>query len=247
MSGAPELAIAFDVATLEAALALDEKLGAGPELAKIGLELFTAAGPEAIAALRARGRRVFLDLKLHDIPNTVRGAAAAAARLGAAFITVHGTGGAAMVAAAVEGAREGSATAKRGEPTQVVAVTLLTSLDPAAMPPGFAKPFDLHAAAAALVAEAERSGARGVVCSAADLAGVRSKLGRDFFAVTPGIRPAGGEAHDQKRVATIESAVRDGASLLVLGRAITGASDPGAALAAARAERDRALASRARA
>jgi len=235
MKDAPEFAIAFDVPTLEAALALDAKLGAGAELAKVGLELFAAAGPEAVRALKGRGRRVFLDLKLHDIPNTVKGAAGSAARLGADLLTVHATGGAAMVAAAVEGIREA------GGRTRVVAVTLLTSLDPAAMPPGFVKPFDLHAVAAALTDEAERAGALGVVCSPADLSGVRAKLGREFYAVTPGIRPAGADAHDQKRVATVESAVRDGASLLVLGRAITGAADPAAALAAARAERDRAL------
>jgi orotidine-5'-phosphate decarboxylase len=235
MKDAPEFAIAFDVPTLEAALALDSKLGAGAELAKVGLELFAAAGPEAVRALKGRGRRVFLDLKLHDIPNTVKGAAGSAARLGADLLTVHATGGAAMVAAAVEGIREA------GGKTRVVAVTLLTSLDPAAMPPGFVKPFDLHAVAAALTDEAERAGALGVVCSPADLSGVRAKLGREFYAVTPGIRPAGADAHDQKRVATVASAVRDGASLLVLGRAITGAADPAAALAAARAERDRAL------
>ncbi len=239
MNLTPELAIAFDVPTLEAALALDSALGEGPEHAKVGLELFAAAGPEAVRALKARGRRVFLDLKLHDIPNTVQGAAAAAAVLGADLLTVHATGGAEMVAAAVAGIREAGGT------TRVVAVTLLTSLDPAAMPPGFAKPFDLHAAAAALTELAERAGALGVVCSAADLAGVRARLGRDFYAVTPGIRPAGGATHDQKRVATVESAVRDGASLLVLGRAVTAAPDPAAALAAARAARDRTLAARA--
>jgi orotidine-5'-phosphate decarboxylase len=235
----PEFAIAFDVPTLEAALALDTRLGPGPELAKVGLELFTSAGPEAVKALKARGRRVFLDLKLHDIPHTVMGAAAAAARLGADLLTVHATGGAAMVAAAVQGIRDA------GGATRVVAVTLLTSLDPAAMPPGFSRPFELHSVAAELTAVAERAGALGVVCSPADLSGIRERLGREFYAVTPGIRPAGADAHDQKRVATVESAVRDGASLLVLGRAITAASDPAGALAAARAERDRALVARA--
>ena len=239
MSHAPEFAIAFDVPTLEAALALDAALGEGPEYAKLGLELFTAAGPEALRALKARGRRVFLDLKLHDIPNTVKGAAGSAARLGADLLTVHATGGGAMVAAAVDGIREAGGT------TRVVAVTVLTSLDPAAMPPGFVKPFDLHSVAAALTDESVRAGALGVVCSAADLAGIRAHLGRDFYAVTPGIRPAGADAHDQKRIATVESATRDGSSLLVLGRAITGASDPRAALLAARAERDRVLAARA--
>ena len=238
MTRTPEFAIAFDVASLAEALALDARLGPGPELAKVGLELFAAAGPEAVRALKERGRRVFLDLKLHDIPNTVHGAAASAARLGADLLTVHASGGGAMIAAAVDGIRAA------GGSTRVVAVTVLTSLDPAAMPPGFAQPFDLHAVAAALTAEAERAGALGVVCSAADLAGVRARLGRAFFAVTPGIRPAGADANDQKRVATVESAVRDGASLLVLGRAITAAADPAAALVAARTERDRALAAR---
>jgi orotidine-5'-phosphate decarboxylase len=234
----PEFAIAFDVPTLDAALALDTRLGEGPEYAKLGLELFVAAGPEALKALKARGRRVFLDLKLHDIPNTVKGAAALAARIGADLLTVHATGGAAMVAAAVEGIREA------GGSTQVVAVTLLTSLDPSDMPPGFSKPFDLHDVAARLTDQAIRAGALGVVCSAADVAGLRARLGRDFFSVTPGIRPAGSDTHDQKRVATVESAVRDGASLLVLGRAITAATDPRAALVAARAERDKVLAAR---
>ena len=193
-----ELAIAFDVATLEEALALDRRLGAGPELAKIGLQLFAAEGPAAVRALAGRGRRVFLDLKLHDIPNTVRGAAAAAGALGAELLTVHATGGEAMLRAAVEGATSA------GKGTRVVAVTLLTSLDARAMPPGFARPFDLDATVAGLLETAERAGVLGVVCSAADLEGLRRRrAGRPFYAVTPGIRPAGGEAHDQSRVATI--------------------------------------------
>ena len=239
MSHSPEFAIAFDVPTLDAALALDAQLGEGPEYAKLGLELFVSAGPEALRALQARGRRVFLDLKLHDIPNTVKGAAASASRIGADLLTVHASGGAAMVAAAVDGIREA------GGRTRVVAVTVLTSLDPADMPPGFTRPFDLFDVAARLTEQSLQAGAHGVVCSAADVAGLRARLGRDFYSVTPGIRPAGGATQDQKRVATIESAVRDGASLLVLGRAITAAADPHAALVAARAERDRVLAARA--
>jgi len=231
------MAIAFDVESLDQALALDERLGPGPELAKVGLQLYTAAGPEAVRALKARGRGVFLDLKLHDIPNTVRGAAAEAARLGADLLTVHATGGEAMIAAAVEGARAGA--------TEVVAVTLLTSLDAARMPPGYARPFDLPRVAAELLATAERAGARGIVCSAADLAGIRAHHPAPFFAVTPGIRPRGSATHDQSRVATIEEAVRLGAGLLVIGRAVTAAADPRAALEAARAERDEAAAARA--
>jgi orotidine-5'-phosphate decarboxylase len=230
------LAVAFDVGTLEQALALDRCLGPGPELAKVGLQLFAAAGPDAVRALQDRGRRVFLDLKLHDIPSTVRGAAAAAAALGVELLTVHAAGGEEMVRAAVDGA----ASAGRG--TRIVAVTLLTSLDPLAMPPGFARPLDLEATLAGMLELVERAGAQGIVCSAADLPGLRRRrAGRPFFAVTPGIRPAGGDAQDQKRVATIGEAVRLGAGLIVLGRAITATADPRAALEAARGERDEAL------
>jgi orotidine-5'-phosphate decarboxylase len=224
------IAVAFDVETLDQALALDHALGPGPEYAKVGLQLFTTAGPEAVRALKKRGRRVFLDLKLHDIPNTVRGAASAAARLGADLLTVHAFGGEAMVAAAVQGVRDANGA------TEVVAVTLLTSLDPAKLPPGLERPFDLHRTAAALLRMSERAGARGIVCSAADLAGIREHHPEPFFAVTPGIRPAGGATQDQQRVATVTEAVRLGAGLLVLGRAVTSATDPSAALEAARNE-----------
>jgi orotidine-5'-phosphate decarboxylase len=234
----PDFAIAFDVPNLNAALALNEKLGEGDEFAKLGLELFVSEGPAVVREFKARGRRVFLDLKLHDIPNTVRGAAASAATLGADLLTVHATGGAEMVAAAVSGIREA------GGATRVVAVTVLTSHDPEDMPAGFAKPFDLPGTALALTREALSGGASGIVCAAPDLRALRSALGPDFYAVTPGIRMSGGEAHDQKRIATVEGAVRDGASLLVLGRAVTAAADPRAALEAARAERERAMAVR---
>lgn len=233
-----ELAIAFDVSTLDAALELDRRLGAGPEVAKLGLQLFTAEGPRVVEALRARGRRVFLDLKLHDIPNTVKGAAESASRLGVELLTVHAMGGEPMVRAAVEGC------AAAGAGTRVVAVTVLTSLDPAALPPGFDRDEPLEAIAAGLLRMSERAGAAGIVCSAADLPGIRARIGRPFYAVTPGIRMAGGAAQDQARVATVGEAVARGASLLVLGRAVTAAEDPARALVAARAERDAALAAR---
>ncbi|NOT33536.1 MAG: orotidine-5'-phosphate decarboxylase [Candidatus Eisenbacteria bacterium] len=232
-----EIAIAFDVPSIAAALALDERLGPGPEYAKVGLELFVAEGPAAIRAIKERGRRVFLDLKLHDIPNTVRGAAASAARHGADLLTVHAPGGAAMVSAAVEGIESA------GGSTKVVAVTLLTSLDTDSLPPGFEKPFFKDLVIERLLRLSLTAGAHGIVCAAPDLEAVRACYREPFFAVTPGIRPAGGAAQDQARVATITEAVRLGSSLLVLGRAVTGAADPRAALEAARAERDAAVGS----
>jgi orotidine-5'-phosphate decarboxylase len=235
-----EIAIAYDVPTLDQALALDQRLGSGPEYAKVGLELFAAEGPAAVRALKERGRRVFLDLKLHDIPNTVRGAARAAGRLGADLLTVHATGGREMIAAAVAGAAEGGP--QGGQATRVVAVTILTSLDAYTMPPGFQVPFHLGLVAPQLLDMAESAGAAGIVCAASDLPGIRQMHPARFFAVTPGIRPAGGASNDQRRVTTVADAVRLGSSMLVLGRAITAAPDPAAALAAARAERDAASA-----
>jgi orotidine-5'-phosphate decarboxylase len=227
-----EIAIAFDVPTIAAALELDAALGTGPEYAKIGLELFTAEGPAAVRALRERGRRVFLDLKLHDIPNTVRGAASEAAKLGADLLTVHAAGGREMVAAAVEGTR------RAGGETRVVAVTVLTSLNAYSMPPGFQRPFFAGMVEGELLGMVMAAGAAGIVCPAADLPWIRSTYQAPFLAVTPGIRMAGADAHDQKRVTTIRDAVTAGAGLLVIGRAVTAAPDPRAALEAARAERD---------
>ena len=230
-----EIAVAFDVDSIERALALDAKLGPGPEIAKVGLQLFSAAGPDAVRALRDRGRRVFLDLKLHDIPNTVAGAAGAAAALGAELLTVHAMGGYEMINAAVEGVK------RAGGETRILAVTLLTSLDAYNLPPGFVSPFHVVVVVPQLLALATRAGAHGIVCSVSDLAIMRLFHKQPFYAVTPGIRPAGGATHDQQRVATVTEAVAAGSSLIVLGRAVTAAPDPAAALAAARAERDAAL------
>jgi len=231
-----ELIVALDVAGAAEVMALIDRLPPEVTWYKIGLELFCAEGPSVVQAVRARGKNVFLDLKLHDIPNTVSGAAAEAARLGADLITVHAAGGEAMIRAAVEG------IATAGGITRVVAVTLLTSLDPAAMPPGFPRPLVLADVQAEMLALTERAGALGIVCSAADLPALCQRHPAPFYSVTPGIRAAGSAAQDQKRVATIADAVAAGASLLVLGRAITAAADPRAALHLARAERDRAAA-----
>jgi orotidine-5'-phosphate decarboxylase len=232
----PEIAIAFDVDSLEAALALDDRLGPGEEWAKVGLELFTAAGPEAVSALRERGRRVFLDLKLHDIPNTVERAARQASALGAGLITVHALGGPDMVRAAVRGASEGASPGPR-----VVAVTILTSLDQYNLPPGLSQPFFADLVAADMTRMALSAGAAGVVCPAVGLAYMRKTVGRTFLAVTPGIRGVGEAAGDQKRTASVVEATAAGADVLVIGRPVTRARDPRVALEVFRAERDGAI------
>jgi orotidine-5'-phosphate decarboxylase len=200
----------------------------------VGLELFAAVGPDVVRALKDRGRRVFLDLKLHDIPNTVKGAAASAARLGVDLLTVHAMGGHKMVAAAVEG------VAEAGGHARVIGVTVLTSLDAFSLPPGFAQPFHSMIVIGQLADLVEAAGAHGIVCAASDLPPVRMFRRRPIYAVTPGIRPSGGAAHDQARVTTIGQAVAMGSSLLVLGRAVTASADPRGALEAARLERDQA-------
>jgi len=188
---------------------------------KIGLEAFIAFGPRLVEEVAATGPLVFLDLKLHDIPATVRGAAANCAACGAQMLTVHAGGGRAMLEAAAEGAREGS----RGAPPKVVAVTILTSLDrPAFGELGFEnRPEDLVTKWARLARE---SGLDGVVASPREAARVRRECGRDFLIVTPGIRPADSRVDDQRRVLTPAEAIRSGADILVVGRPITRAQDP---------------------
>jgi orotidine-5'-phosphate decarboxylase len=205
---------------------------------KVGLWLFTGRGPDAVRELRKTGVQVFLDLKLHDIPNTVEAAAREAAALDAGILTVHAAGGEAMLRAAAKGAAEGSRS-RGGPATRVVAVTVLTSLDDAALR---AVGFQSNAAdsVSRLTALARSAGVAGVVCSPAEAADVRASW-PDAFIVTPGIRPEGFEKGDQARVATPASAIRAGASLLVVGRPILEATDPidaarrlGAEIAAAR-------------
>ena len=218
-----EIAIAYDVRTLEEALALDQRLGAGPEIAKVGLELFTAAGPEAVRALRDRGRRVFLDLKLHDIPNTVRGAAAAAARLGAELLTVHAMGGGEMLRAAVEGVGEGGGTG-------VIAVTVLTSMNQAGLKE-VGVVIDVMDQVLRLAELTKEAGLDGVVASPRETAAIRKRCGDGFQIVTPGIRAANAPKDDQQRTMSPAEALAAGASYLVVGRPIIAAPDP---LAAAR-------------
>lgn len=220
---AARLAVAIDVPDLDDALALVRRLGGAVDVVKVGLELFSAAGPAAVTAMVALGVDVFCDVKLHDIPNTVAGAARVLGGLGARYVTLHTSGGEAMVRAGVEGLRAGADRAGLGAPT-ALGVTVLTSDVDA--------PRELLLARAGLAAAA---GCGGIVCAGTDLPTLRGAAA-GLVRVVPGIRPAGAEVGDQARVTTPEQAVRDGAGILVVGRPITQAADPGAAAAAIRAE-----------
>jgi orotidine-5'-phosphate decarboxylase len=193
---------------------------------KVGLELFVAEGPPVVAAAASLGRPVFLDLKLHDIPNTVEGAARSAARAGAALLTVHASGGAEMIRAAVRGA---------GPAVRILAVTVLTSMDEATLGAvGLAGPSE--AAVVRLARLAVEAGAGGIVCSPLEVAAVRAAVGPAPLLVIPGVRPAGAALGDQSRVATPAAAVRAGADVLVIGRPLREGGDPAAAAARIAAE-----------
>jgi orotidine-5'-phosphate decarboxylase len=231
---AERIILALDRGDADAALAL---AAAVPELrwVKVGLELFTAAGPAVVRELRRRGLRVFLDLKFHDIPATMAGACRSAARLGAELITVHGCAGSDALAAAQAAAVEGAAAEGLPPPT-LLAVTVLTSWDPDRFRRELAIEAPLEAYAGQLAALAAAAGLGGAVCSPLEVARLRAAHPRPFALVTPGIRPAGSATADQRRVMTPAEAVEAGASQLVIGRPISGAADPAAAFAACCAE-----------
>ncbi|HSA55853.1 MAG TPA: orotidine-5'-phosphate decarboxylase [Gemmatimonadaceae bacterium] len=220
--------VALDVPALAPALDLVRRLGDSCDFYKIGSELFTAVGPEAVRAIVSGGNRVFLDLKFHDIPNTVRSAARAAASAGASLLTVHAVGGADMLRAAVEGA---------GASCGVLAVTVLTSMDAALLGASWGRTapavVDEVVRLAGITAEA---GAHGVVCAGAEAGPVKEAYGDRLAILVPGIRFAEDDAHDQRRVVTPAAAAAAGATYLVLGRAVTAAPDPAAAMRRARTE-----------
>jgi orotidine-5'-phosphate decarboxylase len=231
-----ELIVALDVSTPAEAEALVTRLGDAVSFYKIGLELFTAGGPDVVRAVTAQGKRVFLDLKLHDIPRTVERAVTAGAALGVSLMTIHASGGRAMIRAAAEAARSCGVSAPR-----ILAVTALTSLDQNDLADlGIIRPLREHVTAMGLLAVRE-AGADGIVCSPQEVAAMRAALGPAALLVTPGVRPAGAAVGDQKRVATPAAAVRDGSTHLVVGRPIVEAPDPRAAALAIQAEMRQAL------
>lgn len=218
-----DLALALDVPSCDELQALLNRLPDALRWCKVGLELFCARGPSIIESLRLKNKHIFLDLKLHDIPRTVERAVQAAARHQVGLITIHAGGGRAMIQAAVEGARStGDGT------TKIIAVTALTSLSDN----------DLHDTGVngttadhvlRLGDLARSAGADGLVCSPLEVAALRARLGPDLYVVTPGIRSATEATGDQKRTSTVGEAVAGGSNLLVVGRPIAEASDPGAA------------------
>jgi orotidine-5'-phosphate decarboxylase len=227
---APRVIVALDFANPMHALALADRLDPRGCALKVGKEMFVVAGPEPVRWMIERGFRVFLDLKFHDIPNTVAQACAAAARLGVWMLNVHAAGGAAMLDAAREAVASAAAAAGRARPL-LIAVTVLTSLaDDDLQAIGIDRSARDHALELARLAA--RCGLDGVVCSAVEAPALRATLGPAFKLVTPGIRPAGSRQDDQARIVTPEGAVANGADFLVIGRPITQAADPLAALAA---------------
>ena len=218
------LAVALDFPSGTAALNFVERLDGSCKWFKVGMELFYAAGAGLVHTLRERGFEVFLDLKLHDIPNTVAGGVRSVTETGASLLTIHASGGERMMAAAAEAAQA------PGSP-KLLAVTLLTSIDEAELARiGVAGAAAEQVNRLALLAQG--AGINGVVCSPLEVSMLRNALSPEAMLVVPGIRPAGYAADDQRRVATPTSAIRDGASMLVVGRPITHANDPAKAAAA---------------
>lgn len=208
------------------ALELADSLEGHAQWLKVGMTLFYAEGPSIVQEFKRRGFKVFLDLKFHDIPHQVRGAARSAALAGADLMSVHGLGSGPMLTACREGAE--AAAEVRGDRPRLVAITVLTSMNQDALDSiGVASPVAQEAARLAKLAQA--NGIDGIVCSPMEAAPMRELLGPDAWIVTPGVRPAGAELGDQSRVATPADAINNGASHIVVGRPITAAADPVAA------------------
>ena len=223
-----KIIIALDVKNKEEAVAAVSGLKDARTF-KVGLELFTAEGPALFKKLKALRKSIFLDLKLHDIPNTVAGAVRSAVRHGVQMMTIHTSGGREMMIRAAEAARE-TAEVEKVETPLLLGVTVLTSLKSAELDEVGMKP-DVAGQVLRLAGLAKAAGMDGVVCSPQEIEIIRKEHGRDLLIVTPGIRPAWAAAQDQKRIMTPAEAVQKGADYLVIGRPITGAASPQEAFA----------------
>ncbi|HBC86160.1 MAG TPA: orotidine-5'-phosphate decarboxylase [Lentisphaeria bacterium] len=233
-----ELIVALDFESLKPALDFVGTAGDSVTWYKIGSQLFCSAGPAAVAELKARGKKVFLDLKFHDIPNTVAGAVAEAVKMGADMVNVHASGGREMMKAAVKSANERS---KLGARPLVIAVTVLTSMDELALSDVLNRK-DAYAPSSHvphLAKLAKDSGMDGVVASAHEIDFIRKACGEDFVLVIPGIRPADSSTDDQKRIMTPGEAVRKGANFLVVGRPVLKAKNPAEAALAIKTEMEK--------
>lgn len=225
------LIVALDFPGLSSAVAMASQVGSHVGMLKVGLELFNSAGPAAIDAMTAQGAKVFYDCKLYDIPNTVAGAARAISRLGVTMLNVHALGGKTMMRTAREAAQAGAAEAG-APPPLVIGVTIVTSLSDQEVREELGLPAGAGGAALDLAQRAQEAGLDGVVTSVHEVAAIKRACGREFLTVVPGIRPAGAAVGDQRRVATPRVALAAGADYLVIGRPITRAEDPRAAVAA---------------
>ena len=216
--------IPLDVSSVSGALALVDQLGDEADFYKIGFELYTRGGLEVVRELVSRDKRVFLDIKLHDIPNTVARAVEAASDLGVDLLTLHASGGQRMMAAAAEA---------RSSHLKLLGVTVLTSMTTDEMASAWGREISsVRDEVLRLANLGKEAGLDGIVSSALEASWIRQKIGPSFLIVTPGIRPAGSDSDDQNRVATPREAVQSGADFLVIGRPITQADDPSAAFAA---------------
>ena len=219
-----DVIVACDFPSAGETLAFLDKLGSARPFVKIGMELYYAEGPQIVRSLKERGHKVFLDLKLHDIPNTVKRAMAVLASLGADIVNVHAAGTKAMMAAALEGL-----TRPDGSRPLLIAVTQLTSTDEETMQRELLIPETMPATVMHYARNARDAGLDGVVCSPLEAAKVHEVCGKGFLTVTPGVRFADGDKGDQKRVMTPAEAKRIGSDYIVVGRPITAAPDPAAA------------------
>ncbi|MBE9008122.1 orotidine-5'-phosphate decarboxylase [Fortiea sp. LEGE XX443] len=219
-----KIIVALDVPDLESAIALVDKLES-VSFWKVGLELFTSTGPSILELLKSRQKRIFLDLKFHDIPNTVAGACRSAARYGVDLLTIHATSGKDAMKAATEAAQQGASVAGI-EPPKLIAITLLTSISTRQLAFDLKIPLELPEFALEMALMAKECGLDGAVCSPQEVAQLRQTCGDDFLLVCPGVRPTWAEKGDQMRSLTPCQAIQAGADYLVIGRPITAATEP---------------------